>query len=195
MKSIYQGYSIEIEGESYYLQPNHYHYYREILERLHKEIMAMLSHHSKLLAFRIDLHLHDYSADSLLMSKMIKKLKKKLRVKYKVQNIGHIWAREQNEAHQQHYHLALWLDGNKVRHPANIIKIIEQIWQGWDQPQPYTPKDCYYLIERQNKVILKSFYKRASYLAKAKDKGKRAKTANDFSCSRVKPKATLTSLM
>ena len=160
----------------------------EVLSRVDEQLKAMLSYHCKVLVLRLDLHMNDYTPDNSLVSRFVRKLKKKLIAKYALKRVGHVWAREREKAKCQHYHLVLMIDANKVRHPSKIIVLCESIWVGWEQPKPYTPKNCYSVLKRGDKVKYDEVFRRISYLAKERGKGYKAKTANDYSTSRIKGK-------
>jgi len=161
----------------------------EILERIKHQMDAMLSYHSKVLIVRFDLHVNHYQPDNKLISAFVRKLRKKLKAKYKLNRLGYIWVREQERAKKQHYHFALIIDANKVRHPKNVIQLIETIWQNWLLPKPFTPKHCYYIVNRSDTPAYQEAFPRLSYTAKERGKGYKEKTANDFSASRIKIKS------
>jgi hypothetical protein len=157
----------------------------EILERIKQQLDSMLSHHCKILVVRLDLHVGVYKPDNEIMSKFIRKVRKKLNAFYDFKRLGFIWVREQEKAKKQHYHLAFFMDANKVRYPEKLISICERIAEAWEL-FIFTPKNCYYLINRSDtKTYLKAF-KRLSYLSKERGKGYKAKAANDYSASRIK---------
>lgn len=159
--------------------------YLEMLAALNSQLSAMLSHHGRVLFLRVDIRQHDYSADNKPMSDFIRKLKKRLKRRYNTQRIGYLWAREIEKAKQQHYHLVLLLDGRKIQYPAKVIQDVEFIAGGWDWPKPFTPKNCYYLIKREDtETYSKAFY-RGSYLAKTRGKGYKAATANNYGHSNI----------
>jgi hypothetical protein len=162
-----------------------------MLSRVDEQLKAMLSYHCQVLVLRLDLHMNNYSPDNSLVSKYMKKLKKKLIAKYALMRVGHVWAREREKAKSQHYHLVLMIDANKVRHPSKIIELCESIWMAWEQPKPYTPKNCYSVLKRGDKKKYDEVFRRISYLAKERGKGYKAKTANDYSTSRIKVKGNL----
>lgn len=164
--------------------------YVEILSVIHDQLEAMLSYHSKVLVLRLDLHLGDYSHDNHELSRFIEKIKRRYHDHYRGQRMGYIWVREQEKAKQQHYHLALYLDANKIQHPAKLIYWIEQRWQSRGHPKPYTPENCFAVINRKNDSFKQAIFERLSYLAKTRGKGYRCKDTNDYSGSRIKPKKT-----
>ena len=159
--------------------------YLEILESINSQLNALLSHHCKILVVRFDLHIHGYSCRNELISRFFRKLKKKIRAIYNTRRVGHVWVRELEKAKQQHYHCAIFVDGNNARHPKKLLILIEWIWETWDQPKPFTPKNCYYIINRHSTQAYNECFYRLSYLAKSRGKGSRSSTANDYSTSRI----------
>lgn len=160
--------------------------YIEILKALYREMKALLAHHSKVLFFRIDIRLLTYTTNNTIISKLLRQLKKWIKRKYKTKRIGHLWVRELEKAEHQHYHLIVMVDGNQVRHPRRIIERIEELAYLNDLPKPFTPKHCYYLLNRYDESIFNEAFKRGSYLAKERSKGSKGKTANNYSASRIK---------
>ena len=163
--------------------------YLEMLEASKSQLDNMLSYHSRVLVLRFDLHMLEYTEDNKLLSAFIHRLRKRLKQKYGLGRVGYIWAREMEKVKRQHYHFALMVSGNAVKHPAKILKLVSEIWERrFYQPQPYTPKRCYYVINRKSNSTYDEAFYRLSYLAKARGKGYKNKAANDYSSSRIKPK-------
>lgn len=162
--------------------------YVEMLEAIGSQLSAMLSHHSRVLVVRLDFHLYDYTEANAQMSCFVRKMKKRLKQRYGLLRVGHVWAREIEKAKQQHYHLVFMLDANTVKHPGRVISLCEDVWQGWNHPKPYTPENCYKVIGRNDIEGFGVVFRRLSYLAKARGKGYKGKTANDYSTSRIKHK-------
>ena len=104
----------------------------EILECIKQQMDTMLSHHSKIIVVRLDLHVDAYCPDNELMSKFIMKIRKKLCAHFGLKRLGFIWVREQEKAKKQHYHIAIILDANKVFNTKNVIPIIQRIAEGWN---------------------------------------------------------------
>jgi len=159
--------------------------YIEILNRMIEQLDIALDIHKRLMVLRVDFHSTYYTGNNRQFSKFINRLKQWIYRNYRIINIGHVWAREQERAKTQHYHLALFLDENKIRHPKRLIAKIKGMWA----PYGYTPviKNPYYSINKSNfKKQRHDAIKRISYLAKVKGKGYRNKQAKDFSTSRLK---------
>jgi len=161
--------------------------YLEPLAALKAEMDAMLSHYARVLFVRLDIRQHQYTGDNAPMSDFCRKLKKQLGREYDTRRIAYLWVREMEKAKQQHYHLALMLDGNKVRHPSKLIRRVEAIADNWDWPRPYTPKNCFYLLRRNAPHMYAEAFKRGSYLAKERGKGYKAPTAKNYGRSVTRP--------
>ena len=59
----------------------------------------------------------------------MKNLKQKIGRDYEIIKIGYQWVREQERAKKQHYHVVLFLDGNKIQHPKKLNAIIKEMWE------------------------------------------------------------------
>ncbi|OPX54134.1 YagK/YfjJ domain-containing protein [Oceanospirillum multiglobuliferum] len=166
--------------------------YPEIIDRGYEQISSMLSHHCRVLMFRLDIRLYDFESTNRLMTCLCKKLKQRLSVRkyHRLKRLGYLWAREQATSEAQHYHAIFLIDGTKIRHPANVIKLIQDICYRWDWPKPYTPKNCFYLLERNEpeSLTMRLAVHRMSYLAKVNTKDKRPSTTHDYGTSRIKPR-------
>lgn len=163
----------------------------EILERTASELEAMLSHHSRVLVIRLDLRMHDYTPTNEQVRRFFRKLKRRLKQIYGLLRVGHVWVREREKAKAQHYHIALILDGNKVQHPAKVIRLCEAICEEWELPKPYTPERCFYRVARGDTESFSDAFYRLSYMAKTRGKGYRPPSSNDYSASRIKNKNEL----
>jgi len=65
----------------------------------------------------LDLHVEKYTPDNRELSRFIDKIKIRLAKHYKTKRLGYLWVREQERAKRQHYHLALFVDANKLQPP------------------------------------------------------------------------------
>lgn len=162
--------------------------YQAILKPAKEQLDAMLSHYSRVLVFRLDLHVYDYTGSNDKVSKMLRQLKLWLKEKYDMEATGHLWVREVEKAKQQHYHFVIMLNGHKIRYPKKVIEWIESYWTLRNEPKPYTPRECYTMIKRNDQATYNKAFYRLSYLAKERSKGYKDKTANNYSTSRIKPR-------
>lgn len=162
--------------------------YVSILKAIKGQMDAVQSHYSRVLVFRLDLHTQGYSGDNKKVSRLMGRLTEWLREKYHTDRVGYIWVREQERAKSQHYHLVIMIDGRVIQYPKKVIEWIEHYWQQRGEPKPFTPKNCYTIIERDKPDTYQEAFYRASYLAKSRGKGYKNTTANNYSVSRIKPK-------
>jgi len=159
--------------------------YVEILNKTIEQLDIAFQIHKRLMVLRVDLHPTYYTGNNEQFSKFINRLKQWIYRNYRIKSIGYVWAREQEKAKKQHYHVALFLDENKIRHPKKLTAKIKEMWA----PYGYMPviKNPYYSINKSNfKEQRPETIKRISYLAKVRGKGYRNKQAKDFSTSRLK---------
>ena len=162
--------------------------YVSILKALKGQMDAMQSHYSRVHVIRLDLHMNDYSGDNEKISRMMGKLTEWIKKKYSTSRVGYIWVREHEKAKSQHYHLAIMIDGRAIQYPAKVIEWVESYWQLRDEPKPFTPRNCYALMERDKPQTYQKAFYRISYLAKERGKGYKNPTANNYSVSRIKSK-------
>jgi len=186
MKKKITGGSVEIEGQVLEAWGSQSDYlYFEILERIHNQMSAMLSHHSRVLAFRFDLRVSEFSISNKVASSFFKTLIRQLKRNYSMPRVGYIWAREQDTSDKQHYHCCLILDGNKVQYPDRIIRRMQNITRCLGLPCVYIPDHCYYMINRGDHESFSVAFSRFSYLSKVKTKTARQGAFNDYSSSSV----------
>lgn len=160
--------------------------YLEILEKTYGQLNAMLSHHGKVFVFLVMFHVNDYMETNAEFSRFMRKLKKRLVVIYGFKRIGYVWVREGPKNEAQHYHLALFLDGDKIQAPHKLFELCVHIWEGWNQPRPSFPsKRCYYRLKRGDDKTLLAAFKHLSYFAKNRTKGNRPASTNDYYTSRL----------
>jgi hypothetical protein len=160
--------------------------YTHILRALLKQFHFMLTQYRKVFVYRFDLRLNSYTADNSIISGFLGQLKRKVNKHYGTSKFAYIWVREQERSKQQHYHLAIMLDGNKIRHPHTMQKMIEELCVIYGL-SPHWSR--YHNIARhmhdwEDKRLEAS--KHLSYLAKTRTKGYRPTKTRDFSTSRYK---------
>ena len=158
------------------------------IKKMIEQVDAMLSHHSKIHLIRCDLRMYQFTDNNEIITLFNRRLHKWLKRKYNLKLIGFCWCREQETAKQQHYHYALMVNGHKVRHPIEILPKIKEIWEQHLGGSEYTPKRCYYNLERNNYKTIQDAIWRISYLAKARGKGYKPAQTKNYGTSRIKPK-------
>jgi len=175
----YDGVEYKVQGKSSGL-------YKEAMTSIIKQLLMALEIHKRVLVVRFDLHSHSFGKNSAEISAFLEATKLWLKRNYQTRDIGHVWAREQEKAKSQHYHLALFIDGDKIRHPRKLLRFIRASWEGRHPDHSSMPiKNPYYFID--NDDVLHDAVYRLSYCAKVRGKGYRPEQAKDFSPSRLKP--------
>ena len=103
---------------------------------------------------------------------------------YGIFEVGYVWVREHEKAKHQHYHFALFLDGDKVNHSAVIGGVISETWERVKVGNTTRiPEACFYnVVNPETKAD--AIY-RLSYMAKQRGKGYRPDQTKDYSTSRL----------
>jgi len=165
---------------------NKYACYTGILNAMHGQMQAMLSHHNKVIVVRVDLHCDKYTPCNTELSRLMDKVRKRLYSHYKCTRFGYLWVREQERSKSQHYHVMLIIDANKIQHPSALLGWLQERWSVRGHPRPYVPKHCFYKINRGDDEAFGEALYRCSYLAKARGKGYGGMNSNNYSGSRIK---------
>lgn len=158
-----------------------------ILDKIVSQLSAMLSHHYKVLICMEIFPVVDFSEDNKLFSRFIEKFKKRLRTRFGLSRVGYVWVREHGKSEAQHYHLVLFLDGNKVNIHHSIFKIAEEMWTARNQPRPAFPSSrSYYNLTRGQWTSVDEAIYHLSYMAKVHTKENKPLTTNRYEGSRIK---------
>lgn len=164
--------------------------YVEILNAIYTQLMAMLSHHNKVLVVRVDIHFPNTPKDNRKISLILQKFKKRLSNKdSSLKRLGYVWVRESSNDGSIHYHLVYMLDGNKVRSSFTVNQLLDEITMfiGTKINIHYPTKgnSSYKMIKRNDKDAFSEAFKWLSYLAKERSKGEKSPTTNEYSASRL----------
>ena len=171
--------------------------YPNIIEKEVEQLDICLDKFGRVLVVRFDLSMDEYTGDNQTISIFLNRLKEKLfkLKKYRrIRDIGHVWVREVETVKTQHYHVALFLDGNKIQHPSALLQLIRVKWYKhgrlWIPKKEHVDDDgCFYFIDKKKKdweeVRRKAIY-RLSYLGKTRGKGNKDIQAKNYSVSRLK---------
>ncbi len=160
--------------------------YPNIIEKIVEQLDICLAIHKRVLVVRFDLSLDEYSGDNHTISTFINRQKQRMLKTYGVQNIGHAWKRERETSKAQHYHVALFINGNKIQYPSKLLRQIKAKW--FKHGRCWIPDDCFYYLD-----ISKSNFKqmrgeaiyRLSYLGKTRGTGYKDIQAKNYSVSRL----------
>lgn len=154
---------------------------RDIMDGIFQLLERFFSKTSKLLAIRLELKMQQGTDNNQPISRFCKQLKSTLLQHYGPCYHGYIWVREKAKSAAQHYHLALFLDGQKVKHSDNVYRLAKAEWTYGYLALPMNP---FYFVHRDRLDEHRLLVYRLSYLAKTKDKGKRPPAVKDYQISR-----------
>lgn len=189
-KHITKAGSITHNGEEYRINngkgERKYALYAPILRKIIDQYQIALEKWRRVFVLRVELHLSHETDNNRVVSLFLKRLNKQLKQKYDFKEVGYAWAREYHgKGKGQHYHLVLFLDGDKVKHSSRINEVIKSTWErplgGYSLGSIKRP---FYFVNNKD-VEQKAIY-RVSYLAKTRGKGERPPQTKDYQCSRMK---------
>jgi hypothetical protein len=156
-----------------------------IMKALGERFCEALEQHSKVLVVRFDLHVPEYTEDNAFVSEFMKKLSYWIKYKYKgVNEVRYLWVRELEKVKQQHYHVVLMLNGNKIRNPRYIHDKGKEIWSGLRGTIYHYVKKFHHFHRDDHDKICEAFY-HISYLAKARGKGYKPHHTKNYGASRL----------
>lgn len=170
------------KGELFKINAKKSGVYTSLLHKIIEQLDCGLDIYKRVLLVRFDLHQSEYTENNKRMTQFKKRLFKRLESRYETKAIGYVWVREHEKAKSQHYHWAIWIDGDKVRHSKKLLELIKSIWADMSGYVP-TIANPYYFID-SSEQRLEAIY-RLSYLAKARGKVNRPNQTKDYSTSRV----------
>ena len=163
--------------------------YPNIIEQMVEQLGICIAKFGRVLVVRFDLSCDEYSGDNQTISVFLNRLKEKLfkLKKYRrMKDIGHVWVREVETVKTQHYHVALFMDGNKIQHPSALLQLIKAKW--YKHGRCFIPDDCFYYIDKSKSNFKEkrgeAIY-RLSYLAKTRGTGYKDIQAKNYSVSRL----------
>lgn len=154
--------------------------YTQPLSEIIRRIVEAVARYRRVLFVRLDLSMGEGAATSERLSAFLKLAARYVRREYQAR-LEYVWCREQEKAKRQHYHLALFIDGDKLRHPARLYEELAEIWQR-KGGRLSIPENGYLMTNDHN---ITEAVKRASYLTKERGKGYRPDGARDFGYSRL----------
>ncbi|WP_323946746.1 YagK/YfjJ domain-containing protein [Aeromonas caviae] len=155
---------------------------QEIMDGIFQIMEKFFSKTSKLTAIRLELKMRLWTKDNKPISKFLQQLKCQLINHYGQLYNGYIWVREKGKSKAQHYHLALLLDGQQVKHSDTVYRIAKAIWTYGNLSLPDNP---FYHVHRDRLDEHRLLIYRLSYLAKAETKGERPPAVKDYQFSRT----------
>ena len=157
---------------------------QEISNRLKLVINQALSKHSRITFFQVNLRFPttcEVLSDNRYISEFMKRYVEKL----EQQNLSphYLWVRERKKGENQHYHVAIMLDGHKTLGAYEYISLAEDLWQQLlneennqfkldDLVQDYNMEYASLMVYRNSKETLDNAFYWGSYLAKVRTKEK-----------------------
>lgn len=173
------------KGKTYNVNTAKSGLYLEIMTAMVEQFEIAVTKWKRVFVLRFDLHTHSNTKDNKQMTAFRKRLFQKLKRVYGFKDIGFCWVREQERAKSQHYHWALFLDGDLIRHSKLINEMVKQAWE-MPNGNYYMPtiKRPFYFAD-SDQIAQEAIY-RVSYLAKPRGKGYRDKQTKDYQSSRMK---------
>jgi hypothetical protein len=157
--------------------------YLAILQRVGENLVGMLSFHAKVFVMQFSFNPYHYDATNKAMSRLMNKLKQRLRTCYGCLRVAGGWVREVGTSGVQHYHVALMLDGHKVNRQGAVIALVREMLDARGYPAPHFSKP--HMVMRNDEVSFAKAFHHLSYLAKTSTKGVRPPATNDYSFSRL----------
>ena len=160
--------------------------YPNIIEKIVEQLDIFIDIHKRVLVVRFDLSLDEYSGDNHTISTFINRQKQRMFKTYRVKNIGHAWKREQETSKAQHYHVALFIDGNKIQYPSKLLRQIKAKW--FKHGRCWIPDDCFYYLDESKanfKQMRGEAIYRLSYLGKTRGTGYKDAQSKNYSVSRL----------
>lgn len=186
----------------------------DIMDAIEKRRDSMIERRNKVLPARMDVRFpREYQSDG--KNREISTLTKNLFSHYSRQGIDleYVWAREQNNSHNPHYHFMVFLDGSKVQDPRNLSDTMERLWEGvigtsakglidhcdHDYKGKSTKTDTMIRrpssratgdkLDAQTQAFARNcadVLKRGAYLAKTETKGNTPKRVREWAASKIK---------
>ena len=161
--------------------------YTNQMKSILNQLEAVLTHYTQVLILRFDIGVPYQTNDNRFILLAFEQLNKYIKQNYQMPVFGYHWAREQEKSKKQHYHAALILDANKIRHPNKLNNFILELGNTLNV-RPWIPKNCFYRFKRIEHDKKQGAIYRLSYLAKARGKGVKPSQIKNHGSSRVKHK-------
>lgn len=145
--------------------------YEALLEILAGQFKSALEHHSRLVVARFDLTSFDLLENNKRVEELLRRLKQWLFRRYRMHNVAHFWVREACREKGLHWHVVVFLDGNKVRNNFVLNNFVKEWWGVRDYGLfSYPPQKSYHRVERDDMQSIQECFYHASYLAKERSK-------------------------
>ncbi len=172
-----------------------YHYNESYLFKLKQTLQQQFIVNRRITCIRFDLRFpqNDMYRDSQCISRFFDSFRAKLRVwdKHRLGkhplNLSYVWVREQDESHNWHYHVVIFMNKDACIHlgclDLNRDNMFSRIVQAWASSISMLDIDCKSLVEIPPNAVahlninsvefnseLQTFWSRYNYLAKSRTK-------------------------
>jgi hypothetical protein len=124
-----------------------------------------------------------------IITKLLKRVRHHFSCELEINEFGYHWCRELERGKGAHYHLAIWLDGDKYRTSHSISPIIQAAWEALGGQYDSLRRPYHFVDDELSR--LDTLY-RLSYLSKSRGKGNRPPQTKDHGMSRLKVTDTRT---
>ncbi|WP_425608919.1 YagK/YfjJ domain-containing protein [Vibrio brasiliensis] len=171
------------------------------LDSTYQQLDAIITHYSKVVVVLIQLHQSEYTLDNKPLSCFFKLFLAAVKEQYSSTNnpanskIAYAWAREESEERtNQHYHIAIMLNGSTCKSSYHINELAKQIWRKMDTnnrvwvPQRNTYHICRNQGHSATRCDLRAARMRMSYAAKRRTKELVPAKTRKFGFSHLSPK-------
>ncbi|TXH97676.1 MAG: inovirus Gp2 family protein [Rheinheimera sp.] len=164
-------------------EPGYSGVYTYMAKKCFEQFDLGLDRWKRQLFIRFDLEPGASSETNEVMTRLLK------RVRYQfgaigLTEFGYLWCREQGKGEAEHYHLTIWVDGDKYRASNSLTPIIETSWENIGGVSK--ARRCRYHFVYDDETRLNAL-RWLSYLCKAKGKGMKETQTKDYGMSRLKP--------
>ncbi|WP_158681448.1 YagK/YfjJ domain-containing protein [Pseudoalteromonas sp. T1lg88] len=163
------------------------------MNRIVHLVDSFICQYQKVFALRFDLHHGRQNTEdsNSVLQRFLKQIKQRLKANYK-SDIKVVWSCEKCKSLHHHYHVALLLNGNKVKTPQKVYKVVRELWERISGGiAPYIPHVHYNLVRKSDErfwITLQALFVRLSYLAKSETDYRPAGGKKfSFGMSRVNP--------
>lgn len=165
---------------------NHKGVFTSMFKKIVEQVLAVHSYDTKLFVARFDLHQSNATKSSKHVSEFLRNLKNGLADSHDLTHFGYAWCREESDIIKQHYHLALFFEGHKIRSPHNLLKVVRELWLVVGGSSVHCCN--YHNVHIIDEDGLGDIVFHLSYLAKVAGKMSLPSQFKAFSASRLKPK-------
>lgn len=149
----------------------------------------LLSYYSKVTVVLLQLHQPLRTINNDFLKLFLPLLKSQISLRYNKTRVAYAWAREDGKTgHNQHYHLALMLNGSLCKSGYYVVQDAMAIWSSLHSLNSvWVPKRNTFNVERYgNSLTLKKARMRMSYAAKKSTKETIPKGIRKFGFSQIK---------